>query len=113
MLGGALLFQYLSQFMPLVPNLMNINLSLIFIVPIFFLADYKFGMIALLMRFIIGPALDPSMGYSGPGMIGHSILLLSGLIFIHLLLVANKFRNRRYSPDEKRLRLGKVFFVLQ
>ena len=90
MLSLALLFQYLSNLMPLVPHLMNINLSLIFIVPIFFLGDYKFGMIALLIRFVIGPLIGK--GYTGPEMIGHSILLLSGFVFIHLLLVANKLR---------------------
>jgi len=90
LLGAAMLFQYLSQFMPLVPGLMDINLSFIFIVPIFFLADYKFGMIALLIRMVLGPAIQK--GYSSPEMIGHFVLFVTSLIFIHLLLLAKKLK---------------------
>ena len=90
LLGVAMLFQYLSQFMPLVLGLMDINLSFIFIVPIFFLADYKFGMIALLIRMILGPAIQK--GYTSPEMIGHFVLFVTSFIFIHLLLLAKKLK---------------------
>ncbi|WKX02612.1 MPN527 family putative ECF transporter permease subunit [Candidatus Mycoplasma mahonii] len=89
-LGGGLLFQFLSKFMPLVPQLMDINLSLVFIVPIFFISGYWMGMMTLIIKYILGPAIG--RGYNPPEMIGQTILFVAGLLFIHLLLIAQKAR---------------------
>ncbi|WP_215742811.1 MPN527 family putative ECF transporter permease subunit [Mesomycoplasma hyorhinis] len=64
---------------------LKIDLSTLFILPIFVSASIAYGIVALIIRFILGPFLNPSISLE-IDYFGNFILLFSSCIFIFLFL---------------------------
>lgn len=95
----VLLFQYFEKFMPFINTYLKLNFSLIFILPIFYLAGPFLGLFVLILRFIFGPLLG-TLGYDLAGIIAHLILFISTIItlFIYFLntFLFKKINNLKY-----------------
>ena len=111
MLGLVIVFQYLEQFMPMFNLFMNINLSLIFIMATIFVAGYRWGIVLLLLRFIIGPAISP-LGYSPIGMWSHFILLSVGAIFMTIFIFLKKVLSKLISNEKISLVLVSLISII-
>ncbi|AAT27753.1 MPN527 family putative ECF transporter permease subunit [[Mycoplasma] mobile] len=59
---------------------LNINFTIVFIIILALVSNFKYALILLILRFIIGPAINS--GYSEIGILGHFILLVSDVFFI-------------------------------
>jgi len=78
--GLVLLFQYLEQFMPFGDTYLNLNFSLLFILPIFYYSGPIYGFVVILLRFAIGPGI--SKGYAPQFLVAHGVLMISSLVAI-------------------------------
>ena len=73
-MGLIILFQALERFMPFGNTFLKFNFTLLFILPIFYFSGPLFGILSLVLRFLIGPALS-TLGYSPQGWIGQFIII--------------------------------------
>ncbi len=110
MLALTILFQYLEKFTPFAMGLMNINLSIIFIIATSYVVGFKWAVLLLVLRFALGPAVGTT-GYSLIGLWSHSILLFSGSTFLGLIHLFNKIIFKKMS-EKKNLLLTAVATVL-
>ncbi|WGI36821.1 MPN527 family putative ECF transporter permease subunit [Mesomycoplasma lagogenitalium] len=67
---------------------LKFDLSIIFILPLFISIKKHYGLIALFIRFILGPIITGNIDISG--YLGHFILLISNFIYIYSFLLFNK-----------------------
>ncbi|MGZ9428376.1 MPN527 family putative ECF transporter permease subunit [Mycoplasma sp. 1012] len=67
---------------------LKIDLSIIFIFPIAFFLHYRYTLIALLIRFLLGPVIQ--LNIDATGYLGHFILLVANLIFIFSFFLFKK-----------------------
>ncbi|WP_408631344.1 MPN527 family putative ECF transporter permease subunit [Mesomycoplasma neurolyticum] len=65
---------------------LKIDISFLFIFVIFFVTDFKFGIIALITRFLLGPFI--TMNFDLIGWLGHGILLFSNGFFIFIFFLS-------------------------
>ncbi len=95
----AILFQYISQYMKFANTFVNLNFSLLFILPIFYYSGPFYGLGSLIFRFLIGVGIDIG---SGNGMelggtsgvaLGHFILFICSSIAISFMFVYSKIFN--------------------
>lgn len=82
MMSITLLFQYIERYVPLNLGMVNINLSFLFILPIFYLSGFLFGFSSMIIRFLVGPLFAPT-GYAT--MIVFTNLLITETILIGLI----------------------------
>ncbi|UWD34427.1 MPN527 family putative ECF transporter permease subunit [Mesomycoplasma molare] len=76
---------------------LKIDLSLIFIFPVFFVINFKYGFITIFLRFILGPFLQGNIDLTN--YLGHFILFLSNLIYIlSFFLFCKVFKNKKLTP---------------
>ncbi|NQZ66030.1 MAG: ECF transporter S component [Mycoplasmatales bacterium] len=102
MLGLVLLFQYLEKFMPIMNLFININLSIVFIITTLYITDWKWAMILLIIRFIMGPAVS-GMGYSVIQIWSHFILFVMGFVYMGLFVLIHRFIFRKYKSNYGKL----------
>ncbi|NQZ29109.1 MAG: hypothetical protein HRT98_01855 [Mycoplasmatales bacterium] len=79
--GLVLLLQFLSKFMPFADTYIKLNFSLLFILPIFYYAGPLWGILVLLLRLILGPAIS-GLGYTTQEFTGHFILFICSIVTI-------------------------------
>ncbi len=85
-LGLVLLLQFLSRYMPFADTYININLSLLFILPIFYYSGLFWGILVLLLRLFLGPTISGT-GYATQFMVGHLILFICSVVTIVLMYI--------------------------
>ncbi|CAM9109414.1 MPN527 family putative ECF transporter permease subunit [Mycoplasma todarodis] len=85
-LGLVLLLQFLSRFMPFADTYIKLNLSLLFILPIFYYAGPLWGILVLILRLTLGPAIS-GLGYTIQEFTGHFILFMCSMITIGLMYI--------------------------
>jgi riboflavin transporter FmnP len=81
MLALVILFQFLEQFTPFFGTFVKLNFSLLFILPVFYFAGPQYGIMVLLGRFFIGPALS-KYSYAPFENVAQFILLFCSVIVI-------------------------------
>lgn len=90
MLSLVILFQFLEQFMPFGEfGFVKFNFSIIFIFATAFIAGMPWAYFLLILRFAIGPALGQG-GYNEFAIIGHIILMVSGVLLLSLFWITTK-----------------------
>ncbi len=100
-LAAALLLQFASRYMQFANTFIDLNLSLLFILPIFYYAGFLYGVMALLVRLAIGiliTVLAPKTPMPIPLLVfGEFILLICSTIAIAFMYlfssVFNKVKN--------------------
>lgn len=90
MLSITLLFDYLSKFMPIVPNIMHVNLSLIPILITFIMINWKYGVMLLISRYLLSFAFTTMP--LGAAAWGNILGALSATIYILLFLLFRKLK---------------------
>ncbi len=85
-LGCVLFFQFLEQYMPLGFGYIKINLSLLFILPIFYFAGALYGMSVIILRFILTPFLSPG-SVGNIAFTGSFILMVCSIVAISIMYV--------------------------
>lgn len=85
-LALVILLQFFEKYLPFANTYLRFNFSLLFILPIFFFSGPGWGIFALILRFAIGPAMDP-LGYDITGIMGHLILLISSSVTIFIFFL--------------------------
>ncbi len=85
-LGLVLLLQFLSKYMPFADTYINLNLSLLFILPIFYYSGPLWGILVLLLRLALGPAISGT-GYPMQYMVAHLILFICSSVTIGLMYI--------------------------
>ena len=84
--GLVILFQYLERFMPFAGTFIKLNFSLLFILPIFYFAGPSYGILVMILRFVIGLSMKGEWG-SMIGIVSHLILFISTLIAIIFMYI--------------------------
>ncbi len=106
----VILFQFLETYMPFGDTYMNLNFSLLFILPVFYFAGPQYGLGIIVLRLIIGPAMS-KLGYSSIGMVSHLILMISSLTAIGFMsLYSTLFHNIK--SNNKKLILISISTVI-
>lgn len=95
MMSITLIFQYIERFVPLNIGIFNVNLSFLFILPIFYLNGFHFGFLAMIIRFIAGPLFSPT-GYAT--LIVYINIFVTEMILVGLL---NFFGILYYEKENK------------
>lgn len=91
MLSLVLLFQFLEKFMPLGFGYVNINITLLFILPVFYLNGFWYGVGVLLLRFGLGPLVS-SGNYSTLNMVSQFVLLAcESIAILYMFLFSHLF----------------------
>ncbi len=85
-LGLVLLLQFLSKYMPFADTYINLNLSLLFILPIFYYSGPLWGVLVLLLRLVLGPTISGT-GYAMQFMVAHFILFMCSTVTIILMYI--------------------------
>lgn len=96
LLSISLLFLYISHTLipwPIFPAIgLKVDLSTLFILPIFMLAGVWLGFVALTIRFVLGPFIVPNLPVN-IGYFAHFVFLLASLIFILSFLASDYLLN--------------------
>ncbi|CAM9099162.1 MPN527 family putative ECF transporter permease subunit [Mycoplasma marinum] len=98
-LGLVILFQYLERFMPLGFGFIKVNLTLLFILPIFYFAGPLYGILVLFVRYIVGVGM--SGGFNQISMVSHLILLICSIVTIILMYIYSSLFNKIKSHNLK------------
>ncbi|EFF41138.1 MPN527 family putative ECF transporter permease subunit [Mycoplasmopsis alligatoris] len=80
LLGLTLLFNYLSAFMPFAGTFLKFDFSLIFVFVTFYFVGFRYGIILLVIRFLLGPLMGGAP--TADKWLGHAILLLTHATFV-------------------------------
>lgn len=98
--------------MPFAPGILNINLSVIFILATAYVIGYSWANLLLFLRLLIGPGIGTT-GYSMVGMWSHTILLIGGLLFLNIFLLMNKIVFKKFSVKKNLLftSMATIFIV--
>ncbi len=99
-LGLVLLLQFLSKFMLFADTYIKLNLSLLFILPIFYYAGFIWGSLSLILRFLMGPTIS-GMGYSTIEITGHFILLICSIVTIAFMYLFSSLFNKLKKHNTK------------
>ncbi|MCP4336671.1 MAG: hypothetical protein GY679_02340 [Mycoplasma sp.] len=84
----AIILQSVAKFMPFASTFIKINLSLIFILPIFYFAGMKFGISALILRTISGFGIEMFIITVNPPDKEHiNLFSIEAILFGHFILL--------------------------
>lgn len=100
--GLVILFQYLETFMPFGGTFIKFNFSLLFILPIFYFAGPLYGILVILLRFIMGITMKGGWA-SLPIITSHLILLVSTSVAIIFMYIYSSFFSKVKNHNKKNI----------
>ena len=109
MLGLMILFQFLEKFMPIGGLYMSMNISIIFVVASIYITGYWWAILLLILRFAIGPAVG--LGYDLTQVWSHTILLISGFIYMNLFIIFHRYVFRKLDSKLNLLLTGVITII--